>query len=64
MNISESTKPGVNITMLLVEESKWKLQLQFGHLADLALPSELCALVSCTDCFLTMSLLAPTFVIC
>ena len=33
--------------MLLVEQTdKWQLQLQFGHLADLALPSELCAIVS------------------
>ena len=46
MHISESTKPGVNVTMLLVEHpDKWQLQLQFGHLADIALPSELCTIV-------------------
>lgn len=41
----ESTKPGVNITMLVVDQTdNRELQLDLGVLADLALPQELCAL--------------------
>ncbi|KAL4225798.1 Ankyrin repeat and BTB/POZ domain-containing protein 1 [Mactra antiquata] len=43
----ESTKPGVNITSVLVEQTdKWDLQMDFGTLADLALPQELCSIAS------------------
>jgi hypothetical protein len=34
------------------EPDKWKLQLDFGTLADIALPSELCSIVSESLCAL------------
>ena len=41
--LSESQKPGVSITTLMIEpeESLFDLQMDLGQLADLALPSEL-----------------------
>ncbi|XP_045164247.1 ankyrin repeat and BTB/POZ domain-containing protein 1-like isoform X2 [Mercenaria mercenaria] len=43
----ESSKPGINITTVLVEETdKWQLQLHFGSLADIALPEELCSIAT------------------
>ncbi|KAH3893046.1 ankyrin repeat and BTB/POZ domain-containing protein 1-like isoform X3 [Dreissena polymorpha] len=39
------SKPGVQVTSLVVEQTdKWQLQLDFGSLADAALPQELCSL--------------------
>ncbi|WAR25630.1 ABTB1-like protein [Mya arenaria] len=41
----EMLKPGLHVTSLLVEtQDRWQLQLEFGSLADVALPQELCAL--------------------
>lgn len=43
----ESTKPGVNITSIWVEDTdRWQLQMDFGTLADIALPEELCSIAT------------------